>query len=333
MAEATATLSRGFDGQPMPFGWFAVAMSDEIAPGEMRTLKYFGTEFVAWRGEDGKLNAVDPYCPHLGAHLGHGGEVVGNDLQCPFHHWTWNGQGGVVDIPYAKVVPPKLKRPECLKTWPIEESLGVVYVWYHPRKAAPKWAVASRPEVTVDGWVEAERHEWSFDIHIQEITENGQDYAHFGPIHGTQGPPASEFRIEGWTRRNVVETKMVTPRGPVDGKIETEAVGPGQSFIRYHGISDVLHAQQVTAIHPGKVHVRWQLYHPAGISDGRLRVTKAQMRDLVKQTTQDGWIWDYKRFTPDPLLVDGDGPILAYRQQYARFYVFDEPTPEVVAAE
>src|SRR5258706_14129693 len=80
---------RGYAGLPIPFGWFAVAMSDEIAPGDIRTLKYFGGEFVVWRGADGAINAVDPHCPHLGAHLGVNSSVQGNDLRCAYHHWRF----------------------------------------------------------------------------------------------------------------------------------------------------------------------------------------------------------------------------------------------------
>jgi 3-ketosteroid 9alpha-monooxygenase subunit A len=333
MTDTTSTLDRGYDHLPLPFGWFAVAISDEIAPGEVKTLKYFGTEFVVWRGEDGKINAVDPYCPHLGAHLGHGGEVVGNDLQCPFHHWSWNGQGGVTSIPYTKIIPPKLKRPDCLKTWIIQESMGVVYVWYHPRNAAPKWELAADPDIIAENWVLAETHEWIVKIHVQEITENGQDYAHFRAVHGTQGPPASEFKVDGWVRKNSVTTQMVTPRGPMTGNISTNAVGPGQSFVRYTDVTNVFQAQEVTAIDANTTHMRWQFFHPPDLSDGKMRVTKARMRDLVKQVTQDIPIWENKRYHPDPLLVEGDGPIIAYRKQYARYYQYDDPTPTVMAAE
>ena len=56
MEAGTSTIvDRGYAGLPIPFGWFAVAMSDEIASGEIRTLRYFGSEFVVWRGEDGRM--------------------------------------------------------------------------------------------------------------------------------------------------------------------------------------------------------------------------------------------------------------------------------------
>jgi 3-ketosteroid 9alpha-monooxygenase subunit A len=322
---------RGYSSLPIPFGWFAVAMSDEIAPGDVRTMNYFGTEFVVWRGDDGAIRAVDPYCPHLGAHLGVGSAVIGNDLRCPYHHWSFDGAGAVTDIPYTKVIPPLLKRG-CLPSWPVEERGGVVYVWNHPKKAAPKWELASLPPCPGGDWVEAERHEWVIAIHIQEITENSQDHAHFGAVHGIKEPPAAEFKLDGWMRRNTVTAQMNTPRGPMTGVIDVTAVGPGQSITEYTDVCHVLQSQQVTPIDAEHTHLRWQLFHPPGISDGKMRVTGARMRDLVKQVEQDIPIWNAKIYKPNPILVKGDGPVLAYRRQYARFYQFDDPESGKIAA-
>jgi 3-ketosteroid 9alpha-monooxygenase subunit A len=331
-AETLTTVDRGYAKLPIPFGWFAVAMSNEITSGEIRTLHYFGTEFVIWRGEDGQVHAVDPHCPHMGAHLGVGSEVIGNDLRCAYHHWSFNGEGGVTDIPYTKVIPPRLKKA-CASTWPIQEADGVIYVWYHPKKAVPKWELARLPECPDGEWVLAETHDWVINIHVQEITENGQDYAHFNAVHGVPFAPKGEFRLDGWKRRNTVIAEMTTPRGPMTGKIDTTAMGPGQSMVEYIDVCHVLQAQQVTPIDAEHTHLRWQMFHPPGISDGKMRVTMARIRDLVKQVRQDIPIWNNKIYMKQPLLVKGDGPMLAYREQYARFYQFDEdPAPESAAA-
>lgn len=327
-----AAADRGYAGLPIPFGWFAVAMSGDIAEGEIRTLHYFGTQFVMWRGEDGQVHAVDPYCPHLGAHLGVSSSVEGNDLRCGFHHWRFNGGGGVTDIPYARMVPPKLKR-SCLPSWPVEETDGVIFVWYHPKRVAPKWDVARLPPPPEgEEWVLAETHEWIVNIHVQEITENGQDHAHFNAVHGVSGPPAGEFQIDGWVRHNRVVAEMPTPRGPMTGIIDVKATGPGQSIAEYIDVTHVAQSQQVTPIDAEHTHIRWQMYHRSGLSEGRMRVTAARMRDLTKQITQDIPIWNAKVYRPNPLLVEGDGPILAYRKQYQRFYQFDDPEPSEIAA-
>lgn len=58
------------------------------------------------RDSKGEVHAMDPYCPHNGAHLG-SGEVVkihGEDcIRCPFHEWSFRAKDGIcVDVPYAK---------------------------------------------------------------------------------------------------------------------------------------------------------------------------------------------------------------------------------------
>jgi phenylpropionate dioxygenase-like ring-hydroxylating dioxygenase large terminal subunit len=58
---------------------------------------------VAWRGSSGCAYVADAYCPHIGAHLGVGGTVLGECIQCPFHSWTFDGKenGKLTSIPYS----------------------------------------------------------------------------------------------------------------------------------------------------------------------------------------------------------------------------------------
>jgi 3-ketosteroid 9alpha-monooxygenase subunit A len=331
MTSAANSRDRGYSALPIPFGWFAVAMSNEIAVGDIRTLRYFGTEFVVWRGADGAVHAVDPYCPHLGAHLGVSSSVQGNDLRCAYHHWKFNGAGQVTHIPYNPNIPPQLKRG-CLPSWPIAEKDGVVFVWYHPGKAAPKWEVAGLPSHPDGDWVLYETYDWVINIHVQEITENGQDYKHFNAVHGVPGPPEGDFSFEGWVRTNKVVAEMVTPRGPMTGIIDVTATGPGQSITEFTDVTHVVHSQQTSPIDAETTHLRWQMYHAPGLSDGKLRVTAARIRDLVKQVEQDIPIWNNKIYRPEPMLVKGDGPMLAYRRAYQRFYDFGEGDAEGMAA-
>lgn len=325
------TLERGYASMPIPYGWFAVAMSGEIPNGQVKTLRYFATEFVMWRGGDGVLRALDPFCPHMGAHLGVGGQVAGNDLRCPYHHWRFNGDGGVTKIPYTEAISASMKK-SCLPNWPVQEVDGVIFVWYHPHRIAPKWEVARVPQCPQGEWQLAGIYDWVVNIHCREIPENGQDYQHFNAVHGVAGPPAAEFKIEGWTRRNTVVAEMNTPRGPMEGMIDVTATGPGQSITEFKDVTHVVMNQQVTPITAEQTHIRWQLYHIPGLSDGKLRVTQARMRDLVNQIHQDIPIWNNKKREERPMLVKGDGPILAYRKQYDRFFEFGDPEPDAKVA-
>src|SRR6185295_2259585 len=109
---------------PVPTGWFFVDYSENLKPGELRIAFQFGQEWVLFRGEGGKVGMSDPYCAHLGAHMGHGGKVAGDNLRCPFHHWEYNTEGYCQKIPYAKLMPPICKKGPVVRMLPVVEKYG-----------------------------------------------------------------------------------------------------------------------------------------------------------------------------------------------------------------
>src|SRR5690242_16415474 len=100
-------------GLPFPSGWFCVAASADIAPSAIRTLTFMGQELVLFRTESGAIGLVDAYCPHLGAHMGHGGRVEGETLRCPFHGFCFERSGACVTA-YDRKAPAKVR----VRSWP-----------------------------------------------------------------------------------------------------------------------------------------------------------------------------------------------------------------------
>ena len=128
-----------------PTGWFQIAWSDEIGVGDVHTMKYFGQEMIAWRAESGQLTVMNAYCEHLGAHLGFGGIVAGEVLQCPFHGWQWSHEGRNVCIPYED----RPNRGRRIKTYPVTERNASVYIWHDELGRDPtSREVAGRAEVS-----------------------------------------------------------------------------------------------------------------------------------------------------------------------------------------
>ena len=76
------TEANRFPYTEFPTGWFALAASHEVAPGAVKPLHNFGIDLVLFRTESGQVVVTDPYCPHLGAHLGYGGRVEGETIRC-----------------------------------------------------------------------------------------------------------------------------------------------------------------------------------------------------------------------------------------------------------
>ena len=111
-----------------PTGWFMVGWSHDFPVGSVKPLQYFGGHQVAYRTEDGELHMLDAHCPHLGAHLGHGGKVKDDCIVCPYHGWGYGPDGVNKFIPYED-------RPNVshsLKVWPLVEQHGCVFVWHDP---------------------------------------------------------------------------------------------------------------------------------------------------------------------------------------------------------
>ncbi|MDX1269765.1 MAG: Rieske 2Fe-2S domain-containing protein, partial [Oceanisphaera sp.] len=163
---------------PIPFGWFGIAHSDELQPGDIKSLRYFGRELVLFRGEDGAVALVNAFCPHLGAHLGQG-QVSGEHIVCPFHAWEFDAEGQVANIPYCEQMPGRAKEGAPLRAYPTVERNHMIYAWYHPEGKPPAWEVVELPEAGNEEWAQAVRKEWVVNTIPQELSENVADPVHF----------------------------------------------------------------------------------------------------------------------------------------------------------
>jgi phenylpropionate dioxygenase-like ring-hydroxylating dioxygenase large terminal subunit len=300
-----------------PNGWFQVAYSDELPASGVLPLKYFGRDLVLFRTEDGTANLLDAHCPHLGAHLGHGGKVVGDCIKCPFHAWKFDGAGQCKEVPYSPRVPPKAK----IGRWHLREVNGLIMAWYHDKGEAPSWDIEAIPEYDSPSWTPYERRRWKIKTHNQEMAENAVDSAHFHYVHGTLEKPSSAAQVDGHILRVISETKMKTPMGPTTGSVESISMGFGYALTRFKGIVETLLVASVTTIDEDYVDVRFSFTvkkheHESVTST----VGAAFIREIERQLGQDIPIWENKIYINPPLVVEGDGPIGIFRRWVKQFY-------------
>lgn len=306
-----------FDG--FPRGWFMVAFSDELPVGGVVQLNYFGDAQVAYRGEDGTVRIKDGFCPHLGAHLGAGGTVDGNDIVCPFHHWRFDGASGqCTHIPYCDREPPKKAR---LESYPTVERNGLVYVWFDPAGGVPDYEPPELPVREADGWMPWRHSKMRIKTHSREIVENVVDVGHFQPVHGTH---VETFVNEFEGIRAVQRTKGVAyPRGGGKDRFEVEATyyGPGFQISDMRGY---LHAYLVNAhtmIDEETLDLRFGVALRAGDDPERVAaIADMYVDNLTTGFLEDVAIWENKRYREVPMLCAGDGPIMKLRKWYAQFY-------------
>jgi phenylpropionate dioxygenase-like ring-hydroxylating dioxygenase large terminal subunit len=303
-----------------PNGWYQVAYGDDLEPGEVRSVHYFGRDLVVFRGEDGTARTLDAYCPHLGAHLGVGGKVVDDSIRCPFHHWRFDGTGACVEVPYANKIPPKA-RVEC---WPTCEVNGLIMVWHHAQKQPPGFELPALPEHGSDDWTPYERRHWRLRTHPQEMGENLVDAAHFRYVHGTLTLAEGNWEPNGPHLHVLNTAKMRTPKGDIEGTIDTNVYGPGFAVIRFEGIVETLLVESTTPVDGDLTDVNFSFsVRKLGNEEASRRVGQALIADIEKQIEEDAPIWENKIYLDRPVLCDGDGPIVRWRRWYQQFYSDD----------
>lgn len=307
---------------PYADGWFQVAYSDELAPGDVVPLKYFGRDLVLFRTEGGAPAVLDAHCPHLGAHLGHGGCVKGESIACPFHAWEFAADGACTSIPYADKIPKKAE----LGAWPVLEKNGLVMIWHHGKGEPPSWEPPDVPERENEGWTDFEKSRWQIDTHNQEMAENAVDSAHFLYLHGTQEMPVSVANVEGPLMHVHSKTVAKAYGQRVSGAIDVHCWGFGFTTTRFTGIVETLLLSSVTPINDTTVDVRFTFTVKKGPTEQVTSIVGEKYRaEIMRQLEADIPIWENKAYVHPPALCDGDGPIGIYRKWVKQFYTMDMP--------
>ncbi|NJN52876.1 MAG: Rieske 2Fe-2S domain-containing protein [Gammaproteobacteria bacterium] len=110
------------DGGLFTESWFPVCMSEEVPVGKVIGRTFLDGRIVIFRGDDGVAQVLSAYCPHLGADLA-AGKVVGERIQCGFHHWEF-GKSGWCEKTGIGDPPPKTA---CLYNFHTVERWGLVW--------------------------------------------------------------------------------------------------------------------------------------------------------------------------------------------------------------
>jgi len=303
----------------MPYGWFQVAWSHELAPGEVIPRYYYGRHLVLWRDEHGTPHLQDAYCPHLGAHLAYGGIVKGCELQCPFHGWRFDGTGANTAIPYGNRTNQKAR----IRTYELREMGDhLILAWFHPHDVEPIFEIEPPDEVTSPDFGAWTSRHFSVSAAPQELQENSVDGPHFRYVHDTEIVPEIEsYTSEGPVSRMRSIQKFPTPRGVVDGRIDVDNFGPGFSVTRFSGIVDTFLIGAAVPVTPNRTEVRFS-FKTRSLGDESMTagVSQAFVSEVCKQFEQDRPIWENKAHIARPALADTDPPFMKFRSWYSQFY-------------
>ena len=120
--------------------------------------------------------------------------------------------------------------------------------------------------------------------------------------------------------------KLGTPRGVVDGAIDTTDYGPGLQVVRLTGIVETIMVNTSTPIDDETTDTSFAYTVNTEGDPATVRgVGAAIIRDLEKQFDEDRAIWENKKYYARPMLCDGDGKFGVYRRWMSQF--FGQETP------
>jgi phenylpropionate dioxygenase-like ring-hydroxylating dioxygenase large terminal subunit len=324
--------------KPIPLGWYAIEYTGQLSAGDVKPLHYFGRELVLFRTESGEAALLDAFCPHLGAHLGHGGVVKGENISCPFHGWEFDGAGNCDQIHYAKRLPPKVDGKQALGRYHVVETNQMIWAWYHPDNVAPLFEMETIPEMHSDEWLPMDTFDWTINTIPQETGENAADIAHFLTVHNSIGMPDATISMDGPKRVTLMdsETQAIDEQGNVDrsgentasAKLESWNLGPGFTYQKFSRMFDIIMVGTVTPIDDQNIQMRFNFILPKDQSADHKLYAHGFRDEVVFQVGQDIPIWEHKIYLENPVLCDGDGPIAKYRKWFQQFYAGSQSKQE-----
>ncbi|EID11794.1 Rieske 2Fe-2S domain-containing protein [Mycolicibacterium phlei] len=316
----------------VPTGWFQVAWSADIADRAVVPLHYFGRDLVAFRNADGTVSVLDAHCEHLGASLAHGGCVVDDGIQCPFHGWVWDGQGRNVRIPYEK----RPNRGRRIRFYPVVEANDTVFIWHDVTGAEPRWPLPDGFDVLGEHVSSRTYHEFTADcrtrfervkVHPQVIAENAVDPHHFRFVHHT---PISPHVLRETRDETTWAAKVGFGRRWADGvdrpgdtlnTIEIHWSGVGVSFNAEHlreGVRVIsINATPVDDTTSDIFASYWISDEGADDFAERLDVAKRALPDDIR-------IWEHQRYTDKPALAPSEAKGFQELRAWARGF-YPEP--------
>jgi phenylpropionate dioxygenase-like ring-hydroxylating dioxygenase large terminal subunit len=289
---------------------------------------------VAWRAESGQLTVMNAYCEHLGAHLGYGGKVVGEVLQCPFHGWQWSNEGRNVCIPYQD----RPNRGRRVRTYPVVERNESVYIWHDVGRREPffdapdVFAAFGDGSSADDYYPQQQLYRVGLELHPQYVLENGVDFAHFKYVHNT--PIVPVFTRHDFDEPVSFVDFTITFEGDDGQRIEdvnsgVQAIngGLGIAVTKSWGMVDNRTISAITPVDECTSDVRFMVY--IGRTPGKEPVraeAKAQEfgGEVIRQFEQDVEIWQHQRYSDPPALATSEYEgFTAIRKWAKQFYPDD----------
>jgi phenylpropionate dioxygenase-like ring-hydroxylating dioxygenase large terminal subunit len=166
--------------------WYPIARSNEIIAEKPLKVQLLSLPFVAFRDEQGAAHVLADTCVHRGGSLGTG-LVKAGCVVCPYHGWTFNGDGKCVRIP-SLGADAKLPARAKVDSYPVQEKYGIVFAFLGDLPESERPPLYDIEEYDTPQW-KSQLYVLPLRTYYERSMENGLDPIHNEFVHPMQGAP------------------------------------------------------------------------------------------------------------------------------------------------
>ncbi len=163
----------------IPNQWYAVLDSGEVKRGKPLGVTRMGEKLVFWRDSAGKVACLRDKCAHRGVQLSKG-VVKGDNVMCPFHGFEYDPSGRGVVIPAngrGAEVPARFQ----VGGYPVREAHGFIWLWWgEPREEYPPLPFFDNVPLDQFSYRTYPDH---WNAHYSRAIENQLDVVHLPFVH------------------------------------------------------------------------------------------------------------------------------------------------------
>jgi vanillate O-demethylase monooxygenase subunit len=188
--------------------WYVAAWDQDLIDGRMLARTILEKPLLIYRGDSGRVVALDDRCCHRAAPLSMG-RLEGDCVRCMYHGMKFDPTGKCIEIPGQERIPPKLG----VRSYPVEERDHLVWIWMGDPALADPDLIIDYPPLRDPNWRGLPEY-MHYDANWMYIVDNLSDFAHLAFVHTntlggseeyayTTKPVAVEklddgFRVERW---------------------------------------------------------------------------------------------------------------------------------------
>jgi len=182
-----------------PNYWYAITQDRAVKKGQVIETKFWNEPIAVFRGEDGKLAAIENRCAHRQMKLSLG-EVQDCRLVCAYHGWSYDCQGAVDAIPHDLFGrSPRFQ----VKAYPVKVRYGLIWIFPGDAALADQVPLPEIPELEGPHRWACIPIEFVWNAHHSMIIDNLSDLTH-AYLHRDFQPFSNPILLHHEVRRDAV---------------------------------------------------------------------------------------------------------------------------------